>query len=182
MRQTTSESMLKPRPARIPETRDNTPGSFCTKQFNTCLARKTSQCRTRDGGWVVCKTHFLNGCRLGGGVLYRMLVTASSADLERGRSMDGSGGGRCRRVRLYSRADVESSMGLGGLGALSASCLLSDEENARALAAATRRVRAVWARIADIVDDEEMVVVGEKAPTPHFQEQLCSRVTATPRT
>ena len=29
--------MLNPRPARIPETRDNTPGSFCTRQFSTCL-------------------------------------------------------------------------------------------------------------------------------------------------
>lgn len=46
------------------------------------------------------RTHFLNGCRLGGGVLYRMLVTASSAERERGRSVAGSGGGRVRRVRL----------------------------------------------------------------------------------
>ena len=37
VRHTTSESMLNPRPARIPETRDNTPGSFCTRQFSTCL-------------------------------------------------------------------------------------------------------------------------------------------------
>lgn len=29
--------MLKPLPARIPETLDKTPGSFCTKQFNRCL-------------------------------------------------------------------------------------------------------------------------------------------------
>lgn len=37
VRHTTRESILKPRPARIPETRDNTPGSFCTRQFRTCL-------------------------------------------------------------------------------------------------------------------------------------------------
>lgn len=82
-------------------------------------------------------------------------------------------------------------MGFGGLGALSASCLLRDEENARgltvALVAATRRARAVLARIADMVNDEReevVVVVGEKAPTPHFHEQLelYSRVTATRRT
>lgn len=116
-----------------------------------------------------------------------MFVTASSADRERGRSMDGSGGGRCRRVRLYSRAEVESSMGFGGLGALSASCLLRDEENARsltvALVAATRRARAVVAKMVDMVNDEDVVVaVGEQTPTPHFHEQLCSRVTATPHT
>ena len=39
-------------------------------------------------------TYFLNGWRLGGGVLYKMLVTASSAVRERGRSMAGNGGGR----------------------------------------------------------------------------------------
>lgn len=116
-----------------------------------------------------------------------MFVTASSADLERGRSMDGSGGGRCRRVRLYSSAEVESSMGFGGFGALSASCLLREEENARgftvALVAATRRARAVLAKMVDMANDEEkVVVVGEKAPTPHFPEHLYSRVTATPRT
>src|SRR6266436_3970035 len=37
VRHTTRESMLNPRPARIPDTRDNTPGSFCTRQFSTCL-------------------------------------------------------------------------------------------------------------------------------------------------
>ena len=31
--QTTRLSMLKPRAARIPDTRDSTPGSFCTRQF-----------------------------------------------------------------------------------------------------------------------------------------------------
>ena len=45
-------------------------------------------------------TYFLNGCKLGGGVLYKMFVTASSAVRDRGRSIAGSGGGRCRRVRL----------------------------------------------------------------------------------
>ena len=38
VRHTTSESMLNPRPAKIPETRESTPGSFCTRQFSTCLA------------------------------------------------------------------------------------------------------------------------------------------------
>jgi len=33
--------MLKPLPARIPDTRDKTPGSFCTKQFNRCLTSAT---------------------------------------------------------------------------------------------------------------------------------------------
>lgn len=33
---TTSESMLNPRAARIPDTRDRTPGSFCTRQFRVC--------------------------------------------------------------------------------------------------------------------------------------------------
>jgi hypothetical protein len=37
VRHTTRESMLNPRPARIPDTRDNTPGSFCTKQLKICL-------------------------------------------------------------------------------------------------------------------------------------------------
>lgn len=102
-----------------------------------------------------------------------MFVTASSADLERGRSMDGSGGGRCRRVRLYSRAEVESSMGFGGLGALSASCLLRDEENARgltvALVAVTRRARAVLAKMVDMANDEEKVVVGgRESANPAF--------------
>lgn len=40
VRHTTNESMLNPRPARIPDTRDNTPGSFCTRQFRTCLQKK----------------------------------------------------------------------------------------------------------------------------------------------
>ena len=34
---TTSESILNPRAARIPDTRDSTPGSFCTRQLRTCL-------------------------------------------------------------------------------------------------------------------------------------------------
>lgn len=39
---TTSESMLKPRAAKIPDTRDKTPGSFCTRQLRTCLGEVTS--------------------------------------------------------------------------------------------------------------------------------------------
>jgi hypothetical protein len=37
--------------------------------------------------------YFLNGSLLGGGVLYKMFVTASSAVLERGRLVSGKGGG-----------------------------------------------------------------------------------------
>lgn len=132
--------MLKPRPARIPDTRERTPGSFCTRQLSR---------------WR------LNGSVLGGGVLYRMLVTASSALAARGWLMvarwakrrDGrcilSGGvsvrspsfrhaGQAResekrrsadstrspllrtRPNSQSRALVESSIDLGGAGALSA--------------------------------------------------------------
>jgi len=43
VRHTTRESMLNPRPARIPDTRESTPGSFCTRQFSTCL------CGERNG-------------------------------------------------------------------------------------------------------------------------------------
>jgi hypothetical protein len=98
--------MLNPRPARIPETRDNTPGSFCTRQFSTCLdweriyfyfivteRRISEECakspKEKEGGVA----YFLYGCRLAGGVLYRMFVTASSADRSLGRSILGSGGG-----------------------------------------------------------------------------------------
>ena len=35
----------------------------------------------------------ISSCKLGGGVLYRMFVTVSSADRERGRSFFGRGGG-----------------------------------------------------------------------------------------
>ena len=38
-------------------------------------------------------THFLKGCKDGGGVLYRIFVTASSAVLDLGRSIEGKGGG-----------------------------------------------------------------------------------------
>ena len=34
--QTIKESILKPLAAKVPEIRDKTPGSFCTRQFNTC--------------------------------------------------------------------------------------------------------------------------------------------------
>ncbi len=55
---TTSESMLNPLAARMPDTRLSTPGSFVTKQLS------------------VCRTM---GADVGGGVLYKMLETASSA-------------------------------------------------------------------------------------------------------
>ena len=38
-------------------------------------------------------TDFLKGCRDGGGVLYRIFVTASSAVLDLGRSIEGNAGG-----------------------------------------------------------------------------------------
>lgn len=69
------------------------------------------------------ESYFLNGCKLGGGVLYSMFVTASSAVLDLGRSMAGRGGGRERWVRLYSSAEVESSIGLGGTGGFMLSSL-----------------------------------------------------------
>lgn len=43
--QTTSESMLNPRAARMPDTRDKTPGSFWTRQFR--VWRVNASC---DGG------------------------------------------------------------------------------------------------------------------------------------
>lgn len=46
------------------------------------------------------KANFLYGCRFGGGVLYRILVTASSALRERGMSDTGRGGGRILCVIL----------------------------------------------------------------------------------
>jgi hypothetical protein len=73
---TTSESMLKPRAARIPDTRDKTPGSFCTKQLRTC---------------------FLGGAELGKGVSYRMDETAAGADHEGG--LSDTGRGEMRRWR-----------------------------------------------------------------------------------
>jgi hypothetical protein len=57
--QTTSESMLKPRAARMPDTRDRTPGSFCTRQFR--MWRLRGDCE-------------------GSGVSYRMLETAAAGD------------------------------------------------------------------------------------------------------
>lgn len=65
--------------------------------------------------------HFLYGCKLGGGVLYKILVTVSSADFCLGRSVAGRGGGRDRCDSLYARADVESSIDLGGRVVLAAS-------------------------------------------------------------
>ena len=46
-------------------------------------------------------------------------MTASSAVLDRGKSMAGKGGGLARCDRLYSSADVESSIGGGGFGTCS---------------------------------------------------------------
>ena len=49
-------------------------------------------------------------------MLYKMLVTASSAVRDLGTSVAGKGGGLCLCVTLYVNADVESSMDGGGLG------------------------------------------------------------------
>ena len=49
-------------------------------------------------------------------MLYKMFVTASSALRDLGKSVAGSGGGRVLCQRLYSNAEVESSMGFGGWG------------------------------------------------------------------
>ena len=77
--------MLNPRPARVPETLLNTPGSFCTKQFKTCCFR---------------------GALEGKGVSYKMDRTAESAD-QFGVSKVGSGGLFWLRWScLYARADV----------------------------------------------------------------------------
>jgi hypothetical protein len=35
--------MLNPLPARIPDTRESTPGSFCTKQLRMCLVAKVKK-------------------------------------------------------------------------------------------------------------------------------------------
>lgn len=40
---TTSESMLNPRAARMPDTRESTPGSFCTRQLSVCLVNGCSE-------------------------------------------------------------------------------------------------------------------------------------------
>jgi len=70
VRQTTSESILKPLPARIPDTRERTPGSFWTKQFRMCLELKNRSTVPASVNCVrVCDAYFLKGCRLGGGVL-----------------------------------------------------------------------------------------------------------------
>jgi hypothetical protein len=46
--------MLKPLPARIPDTLDKTPGSFCTKQFSRCLISATDS-YVPDIGWMLRK-------------------------------------------------------------------------------------------------------------------------------
>lgn len=77
--------MLKPRAARIPETRERTPGSFWTRQLRTCL---------------------LFGCVDAAGVVYRMLLIASGTDHDGG-SMPGKLGILVPRCdALYSIADV----------------------------------------------------------------------------
>lgn len=62
--------MLKPRAARIPETRESTPGSFCTRQLSIW----------RFGGAVE-----------GRGVSYRMLLTAAAGETVEGFGATGSG-------------------------------------------------------------------------------------------
>lgn len=63
--------MLNPLPARIPDTLDNTPGSFCTRQFSKCLASGGSATTTQPPdileGYQFA--HRLYGSVLGGGVL-----------------------------------------------------------------------------------------------------------------
>lgn len=78
--------MLKPLAAKWPEIDDKTPGSFCTKQFNTCCFR---------------------GALDGTGVSYKIDETAASAD-QLGVSKVGKGGlfwVLCKV--LYANADVE---------------------------------------------------------------------------
>jgi hypothetical protein len=41
--------MLKPLAARIPETRESTPGSFCTRQLRTCLDEIRAECQFAAG-------------------------------------------------------------------------------------------------------------------------------------
>ena len=77
--------MLKPLAAKWPEIDDKTPGSFCTKQFNTCCFR---------------------GALDGTGVSYKIDETAASAD-QLGVSKVGKGGlfwVLCKV--LYANADV----------------------------------------------------------------------------
>ena len=66
-------------------------------------------------------------------MLYKILVTASSAVLSRGRSVAGKGGGLIRCEDLYLRADVESPTGGGGLGIFCSDRRRADEEKAREL-------------------------------------------------
>ena len=88
-------------------------------------------------------------------MLYRMFVTASSAVLERGRSMTGRGGGLALWTVLYSRAEVESSIGRGGLGTCSESLSLRrvvEKLRAPKDLAAERALRATRAAIVVVVD------------------------------
>ncbi|BAP70941.1 hypothetical protein KMAR_30136 [Kluyveromyces marxianus] len=92
--QTTSESILNPLAAKVPETNDNTPGSFCTRQFNTCC--------------------FL-GSFDGAGVSYKIDEIALFVDQD-GVSIVGKGGlvlflCSC----LYARAEVDEDLALARL-------------------------------------------------------------------
>ena len=78
-------------------------------------------------------THFLYGCKLGGGVLYKIFVTASSALRSRAISVAGNGGGGLRCCCLYAKAEVESSAVLGGLLEFASAWLLDEEEAERAI-------------------------------------------------
>lgn len=77
--------MLNPLAARMPDTRDRTPGSFCTRQFRICL---------------------FGGATEGRGVSYSIDETAAGADHAGGESLVGRGDiRRCRA--LYASAEVE---------------------------------------------------------------------------
>ncbi|KIJ19094.1 hypothetical protein PAXINDRAFT_153666 [Paxillus involutus ATCC 200175] len=108
-------------------------GSLPRQTVHKDVRRRRSKCEKKDKGNKEKKKEKpeklkLAGCRLGGGVLYRMFVTASSAVLERGRSVAGSGGGR-------SRAEVESSIGRGGLGGSLGALTSEEQANERVLRA-----------------------------------------------
>jgi hypothetical protein len=55
-------------------------------------------------------TYFLNGSELGAGVLYRMLVTASSALGARGCEKAGNGGGALRLLESLSDGAAEGKI------------------------------------------------------------------------
>ena len=47
--------MLKPLPARIPDTRERTPGSFCTRQLRICLEEKIQELKLNRKNDVLFK-------------------------------------------------------------------------------------------------------------------------------